>query len=80
MARSAAKRLVFVSSLVVYDWSRARGEMNEDTPLATDIYGVGAYDIAKHWQERVVFRMAATHHFQLTVMRPGFGIGEGAAR
>lgn len=77
MARSSVKRLVLVSSLVVYDWQRARGTLDEETPLATDVYRMGAYDIAKHWQERVVLRMAARHGFQLTVLRPGFIWGAG---
>src|SRR5262249_12080694 len=58
MARSTATRLLLVSSLVVYDWAGARGRMDEATPLASDVYGMGAYDIAKHWQERVARRMA----------------------
>lgn len=77
MARSAVKRLLLVSSLVVYDWSRARGRMDEDTPLAGDIYRMGAYDIAKFWQERVTRRMAESHGWQLTVVRPGFVWGRG---
>src|SRR5262249_46737353 len=64
MAGSGATRLVLVSSLVVYDWSRARGRMDEATPLARDVYGMGAYDIAKHWQERVAQRMAERHRWQ----------------
>jgi UDP-glucose 4-epimerase len=77
MAFSRVKRLVLVSSLVVYDWSRAHGRLDEATPLAADIYRMGAYDIAKSWQERVVRRMAESHGWQLTVMRPGFVWGRG---
>jgi UDP-glucose 4-epimerase len=77
MARSTATRLVLVSSLVVYDWSLARGRMDEATPLASDVYGMGAYDIAKHWQERVAARMAERHGWRLTVLRPGFIWGRG---
>lgn len=72
MARSSVKRLIHVSSLVVYDWACAAGTMDEDTPLDKDIYGMGAYTIAKVWQERVVSKYAAAHEWQLTVMRPGF--------
>jgi nucleoside-diphosphate-sugar epimerase len=79
MARTPVRRLVLVSSLVVYDWRRARGTMDEETPLAGDIYGMGAYDIAKYWQERTVSRMAAEHGFKLTVLRPGFIWGRGRA-
>src|SRR5215468_10694870 len=38
MSRSSVKRLVHVSSIVVYDWGRARGVMDEETPLLSDIY------------------------------------------
>ena len=54
MAKSPVKRLVLVSSLVVYDWSRAQGTMSEETPLLNDVYAMGGYTIAKAWQERVV--------------------------
>jgi nucleoside-diphosphate-sugar epimerase len=79
MARTTAKRLVLVSSLVVYDWRRARGTMDEKTPLAGDIYRMGAYDIAKYWQERVVSRRAVEQGLELTVLRPGFIWGPGRA-
>src|SRR5260370_556361 len=72
MVRSSVKRLVHVSSLVVYDWARAEGTMDENTPLENDIYGMGPYTIAKVWQERVVSRYAAAHGWELTIMRPGF--------
>ena len=54
MARSSATRLLLVSSLVVYDWSRARRRMDEATPLAGDIYRMGAYDIAKHYDREIL--------------------------
>jgi nucleoside-diphosphate-sugar epimerase len=72
MANSPVKRLVHVSSLVVYDWSRTNGIMNEDTPLLKDVYDMGGYSIAKVWQERVVSRFAKDHSWELTIMRPGF--------
>jgi nucleoside-diphosphate-sugar epimerase len=72
MARSSVKRLIHVSSLVVYDWSRAKGTLDENTPLRTDIYDMGAYTIAKVWQERVVTRNATSNSWALTIMRPGF--------
>ncbi len=79
MARSATRRLILVSSLVVYDWSRARGTMDEQTPLENNIYGMGGYTIAKVWQERIVSRAAKVHGWELTVMRPGFIWGPGHA-
>ena len=72
MVRSSVKRLVHVSSLVVYNWACAEGTMDENTPLENDIYGMGPYTIAKVWQERVVSRYAAAHGWELTIMRPGF--------
>lgn len=72
MARTSVRRLVHVSSFVVYDWSRAKHLMDESTPLSKRIYDMGAYTIAKVWQERVVRRAASAHSWDLTIMRPGF--------
>jgi nucleoside-diphosphate-sugar epimerase len=72
MTKSSVKRLVHVSSLVVYDWSRATRVMDEHTPLLDDPYSMGAYTIAKVWQERVVAKFAKDHSWDLTIMRPGF--------
>src|ERR1700733_14743210 len=58
MAKSAVKRVVNVSSLVVYDWSKAKSCMDEETPLEDKPYAMGGYTIAKVWQERVVTRFA----------------------
>jgi UDP-glucose 4-epimerase len=77
MARSTVKRLVLASSFVVYDWGRARGTLDEDSPLAADLFLGGGYDIAKRWQERMVFRAAQSGGWQLTVLRPGFIWGRG---
>jgi nucleoside-diphosphate-sugar epimerase len=72
MASSPVKRLLHVSSLVVYDWAHAKGVMDEKTPLLSNIYSMGAYTIAKVWQERVVFRFAKSNSWDVTIMRPGF--------
>jgi UDP-glucose 4-epimerase len=72
MAESSAKRLIHVSSLVVYDWARIRKVMDEDAPLLDKPYGMGGYTIAKTWQERIVSRLAKMHGWDLTIMRPGF--------
>jgi len=72
MAKSSVKRLVHVSSLVVYDWSKARLCMDERTPLEDNPYAMGPYTIAKIWQERVVSRLAKEHSWDLTIARPGF--------
>lgn len=72
IAKSSVKRIIHVSSLVVYDWSTVRGVMDEKTPLHSDLYEMGGYTIAKVWQERIVRRAASAHSWQLTVLRPGF--------
>jgi nucleoside-diphosphate-sugar epimerase len=79
MAKSAVKRLIHVSSLVVYDWSKARESMDEETPLESNPYAMGGYTIAKIWQERVVSRFATKHSWDLTIARPGFIWGPGHA-
>jgi nucleoside-diphosphate-sugar epimerase len=72
MAKSAVKRLIHVSSLVVYDWSKARSCMDENTPLESNPYAMGGYTIAKIWQERIVSRLAEKHSWDITIARPGF--------
>jgi nucleoside-diphosphate-sugar epimerase len=72
MTQSSVRRLIHVSSLVVYNWTRANGVMDENTPLLSDPYEMGAYTIAKVWQERVVTKFARAHSWDLTIMRPGF--------
>jgi len=72
MAKSSVRRLVHVSSLVVYDWARTKSILDEKTPLLDNPYDMGGYTIAKIWQERVVAEFAATHSCSLTVVRPGF--------
>jgi UDP-glucose 4-epimerase len=74
MSRTACKRLVLASSFSVYDWSRIRGTLDENSPLepVPDLYGRDGYSIAKSWQERVTRREAERHGWDLTVLRPGF--------
>lgn len=73
MARSATRRIVFASSIVVYDWSRAAGRVDDSSPTADrGIYERDGYDVAKLWQEKVVRRRAEQHGWELTVLRPGF--------
>jgi UDP-glucose 4-epimerase len=76
MAKSGVKRLVHVSSLVVYDWSKAGPCMDETTPLEDKPYTMGGYTISKIWQERVVNRFAKAHSWDLTIVRPGFIWGQ----
>lgn len=73
------QRLILASSFSVYDWSQIHGQFNEDSPLETepDLYERDGYAVAKLWQERVARRLAAQHHWQLTILRPGFIWGKG---
>src|SRR3984893_9115730 len=80
MTKSTVKRLIHVSSLVVYDWSKARPCMDETTPLENNPYAMGGYTIAKIWQERVVSRFAKMHSLGFKVARPSFFWGEGRCR
>jgi UDP-glucose 4-epimerase len=79
MAASSTRRLVLASSFSVYDWSRIRGTLDEQSPLepAPDLYERGGYAIAKAWQERVTRRYAERHSWALTVLRPGWIWGRG---
>jgi nucleoside-diphosphate-sugar epimerase len=72
MVQSSVKRIVHISSLVVYDWTHTGKVMDENTPLLNDVYEMGAYTIAKSWQERIVSRYAEAYSLNLTIMRPGF--------
>jgi len=72
MAQTPVKRLIHVSSFVVYDWSQAKLVLDESTTLQNDMYDMGGYTIAKIWQERVVTKFASSHSWDLTIMRPGF--------
>jgi nucleoside-diphosphate-sugar epimerase len=79
MARSQTRRVVLASSFSVYDWSAARGTLDEETPVepSADLYGRDGYAVAKVWQERVVRRASGVHGWDLTVLRPGFIWGRG---
>lgn len=74
MTLSSVKRLVHVSSLVVYDWAKAHDTLDEDTPLLSerDLPYLGAYTVAKARQEKLVSRYAKDHAWDLTITRPGF--------
>lgn len=72
MAVARTPRLVHISSFVVYDWSKARGVLDEQSPLDENPYVMGGYAIAKTWQERIVLRHAKTTGCKTTVLRPGF--------
>jgi nucleoside-diphosphate-sugar epimerase len=74
MATTACRRLVLCSSFSVYNYSAARGTLDEDSPLheVQDVYSRDGYTIAKWWQERVTRRYVEKNGWDLTVLRPGF--------
>ncbi len=72
VAKSSVRRFVHVSSLVVYDWSKATGELTETSALDENIYDMGGYAIAKLWQERIIQRFSTAHGCETTILRPGF--------
>lgn len=74
MAASECRRIVLCSSFSVYDYSSARGVLDEKSPLhkAADVYSRDGYTISKWWQERVTRRYAEERGWDLTVLRPGF--------
>lgn len=72
MGRSSVRRLVHISSLVVYDWTQVGSVLDENTPLLDEANDLGGYTRAKVWQERLVSRYAKTQGFALTIIRPGF--------
>lgn len=79
MITTSCRRLVLCSSFSVYDFSAARGVLDESSPLhqAPDVYGRDGYTISKWWQERVTRRYAEREGWDLTVLRPGFIWGSG---
>jgi UDP-glucose 4-epimerase len=79
MAGSGCRRIVLASTFAVYDWSRTRSVLDEDSPLETDsgLRFRDAYARAKSHQERVTRRCAAEHGWDLTVLRPGYIWGRG---
>ena len=77
MATTSCRRLVLCSSFSVYDFSSARGILDENSPLhrIPDVYARDGYTISKWWQERVTRRYAEQHGWDLTVSAPGIHLG-----
>ena len=72
MGRSKVRRLIHVSSLVVYDWAQVYGILDENSPLLDDLSDMGAYTMAKVHQERIVTTFTNDFAWHLTITRPGF--------
>lgn len=79
MAKSTTRRIVLASSFSVYDWSKIRGVLTEQSPLLESpaMYQEDSYAFAKLWQERLVRRITADQKWSLTVLRPGAIWGAG---
>jgi 2-alkyl-3-oxoalkanoate reductase len=72
MVGTACRRVVLVSSLSVYDWSKLAGVLDESSPLLDDdtMQAYDGYAQAKSLQERLVRQMAGEQGWTLTVLRP----------
>jgi UDP-glucose 4-epimerase len=71
LGRSSVRRLVLCSSFSVYDFVAAGRVIDEQTPVARDVYRNGAYAAAKLWQERLARRLGESHGVEVTIVRPG---------
>jgi nucleoside-diphosphate-sugar epimerase len=72
MTGTACQRIVLLSSLSVYDWSKIRGLLDEASPLLNDdtMQAYDGYAQAKALQERLVRQIAGEQGWTLTVLRP----------
>lgn len=73
------RHVVLASSFAVYDWTATGKELTEESPLESIPYERDGYTVAKMWQERVAHRLTAESGLKMTVLRPGFIYGPGAA-
>jgi len=66
-------RLVHVSTLAVYGFNQLlkRAQIDENTPLESELGRRDDYAWTKGWQERVVERFAAAGDAEVVVVRPG---------
>jgi len=76
MSQSQTKRILFASSLSVYDFHNLKKELTVESPLESDLYRRDGYAITKAWQERVVRKKSNQFDWDLTVFRPGMIWGE----
>lgn len=75
LAAGSARRLVLASSMAVYDWSAARGELDESTPLEPRLQVRDPYAIGKTRQEHIAREWIGER--ELVVLRPGYVWGPG---
>jgi nucleoside-diphosphate-sugar epimerase len=79
MTRTDVRRIVHVSSLVVYDWSLAETILDENSPVLSNATDMGEYTVSKLGQEQLIWKSAQENELSLTVLRPGFIWGAGRA-
>lgn len=72
LSDTPVRRVVLASSYSVYDWEKARRELDEATPLASNLAERDAYTAAKVWQERLTRAAQQAQGWELCVLRPGF--------
>jgi UDP-glucose 4-epimerase len=77
MLQSGVKRMVHISSLVVYDWSQAEMVLDENSTTLSDATDLGAYTVSKLGQERLIWEKVDADRLSLTMLRPGFIWGAG---
>lgn len=70
MKATAVKRIVFASSVAIYDYSRAGRELDVDAPLDKAAASREGYAAAKIAQEKLVVQMCRENEWDLTVFRP----------
>jgi len=72
MRQTAVPRLILVSSLSVYDWSKVDDTLTESSPIDQDsAERQGPYSLAKQRQEAIARALCKESGIQLTVLRPG---------
>ena len=77
MESAGVNRLVLASSVSVYDWQKAQGSLDEDSPLELRVERRDQYAMAKLRQEEVVRQAAQRNGWVLTILRPAIIWGAG---
>ncbi len=72
MHQASATQLILVSSISVYDWSKATKTLTESSPIIQgESNEQGAYSQAKAQQEAIARKLCEKYDINLTVIRPG---------
>jgi len=76
---TGVKRLVYASSIAVYDAGRRGESIDESTPLARDLGARNPYVRAKVESEDLLLRLRREKGLPVVIVRPGIVIGAGAS-